>query len=247
LRSLGDPPSIEQKDTAMNVSTARLGQAAGIGTAVAGAIYVAVQVKHPAMTVESVGTTDWLVRNTAKTVMSALVLAGLAGMYVRQHTRAGLVGLVGYLTLSAGFLMMFATTFMAAFALPAAARTDPGWTGDVVAAAFKGGTDGDIGALTAVFAVTGACYVLGGLLFGIATFRAGILSRWAAALLAVGNVATAALAVLPQSFNRPLAIPTGLALIGLGVSLWRDQGAASVTSATTTSATGRTEPVVSVR
>jgi hypothetical protein len=120
-------------------------------------------------------------------------------------------------------------------------------TGDVVAAAFKGGTDGDIGALTAVFAVTGACYVLGGLLFGIATFRAGILSRWAAALLAVGNVATAALAVLPQSFNRPLAIPTGLALIGLGVSLWRDQGAASVTSATTTSATGRTEPVVSVR
>ena len=34
--------------------------------------------------------------------------------------------------------------------------------------------------------------------------------------------ATAALAVLPESFNRPLAVPTGIALIGLGVSLWRD-------------------------
>jgi hypothetical protein len=29
--------------------------------------------------------------------------------------------------------------------------------------------------------------------------------------------------VLPESFNRPFAVPTGVALIGLGVSLWRDQ------------------------
>jgi hypothetical protein len=35
-------------------------------------------------------------------------------------------------------------------------------------------------------------------------------------------VATAALAVLPEAFNRPLAVPEGIALIGLGVSLWRN-------------------------
>src|SRR5689334_4642414 len=144
----------------MNISTARLGQGAGIAAAVAGAIYIAVQVKHPAMTVDSATTTDWVVRNTAKTVMSALVLAGITGMYLRQHARAGLVGLLGYLSLSAGFLMMFATTFMAAFALPTTARTAPTWTGDVIAAAFKGSSGGDIGALTTVFAVTGAFYVL---------------------------------------------------------------------------------------
>jgi hypothetical protein len=28
---------------------------------------------------------------------------------------------------------------------------------------------------------------------------------------------------LPQSFNRPMAVPIGIALIGLGVSLWLDQ------------------------
>ena len=44
----------------------------------------------------------------------------------------------------------------------------------------------------------------------------------AAALLAVSTVATAALAVLPESFNRPLAVPEGIALIALGVSLWRN-------------------------
>jgi hypothetical protein len=40
--------------------------------------------------------------------------------------------------------------------------------------------------------------------------------------------------VLPDSFNRPMAVPTGIALIGLGVSLWRDQRreAASAASAT---------------
>jgi hypothetical protein len=58
---------------------------------------------------------------------------------------------------------------------------------------------------------------------GIALFRAHVLARWAAALLAVGTAATVALAVLPASFNRPLAVPTGVALIGLGISLWRDQ------------------------
>jgi hypothetical protein len=70
--------------------------------------------------------------------------------------------------------------------------------------------------------VVGAGYIVGGLIFGIALFRASILARWAAALLAVSTAATAALAVLPESFNRPLAVPAGIALIALGVSLWRN-------------------------
>ena len=37
---------------------------------------------------------------------------------------------------------------------------------------------------------SGILYMLGGLLFGIATFRARILPRWAGCLLAVGAVAT---------------------------------------------------------
>lgn len=65
---------------------------------------------------------------------------------------------------------------------------------------------------------------LGGLIFGIALFRARVLARWAAALLALSTLGTAALAALPESFNRPLAIPEGVALIGLGVSLWKLEG-----------------------
>jgi hypothetical protein len=64
--------------------------------------------------------------------------------------------------------------------------------------------------------------------FGIALFRTGVLARWAAALLAVSTVGTAALAVLPEAFNRPLAVPEAVALIGLGVSLWRSTGRGAI-------------------
>src|SRR5690242_21754832 len=71
--------------------------------------------------------------------------------------------------------------------------------------------------------IAGMGYSVGGLLFGIALFRAGILSRWASALFAYGTVSALALAALRESFNRPFAVPVGIALIGLGVSSWRDQ------------------------
>ena len=94
---------------------------------------------------------------------------------------------------------------------------------NVVVAAFGGTPAHSIGGMQTLFVIAGLAYLVGGLLFGIALFRAHIVARWAAALLAVGTVATVALKVLPQSFNRPMAVPTGIALIGLGISLWRDQ------------------------
>jgi hypothetical protein len=55
------------------------------------------------------------------------------------------------------------------------------------------------------------------------TSTMSILARWAAALLAVGAVATLAIPLVPQVNFRLFAIPTGVALAGLGYSLWRDQ------------------------
>ena len=81
----------------------------------------------------------------------------------------------------------------------------------------------DIGHMQQLFLVSGIGYSLGGLLFGIALFRAGVLARWACALLAYGTVSALALSALPDSFSRPFAVPTGVALFGLGLSLWRDQ------------------------
>ena len=83
---------------------------------------------------------------------------------------------------------------------------------------------GDIGLMQTLIQVAGIAYIVGGLLFGIALFRASVLARWAAALLAVGAVATIAIPLLPQvNFNGCSPFPIGVALIGLGYSLWREQ------------------------
>jgi hypothetical protein len=206
----------------MNVTTTGLTRGAAAAAVAAGTIFVAVQINHPPMTVASVETTDWLVRDAAKMTMSALALAGITGMYLRQVRETRWLGLVGYLVFAAGYLTMFGVETVATIVLPSLTATDPGYVNDVIVAAFGGTPTGDIGQMQTMLTLSGVGYMLGGLLFGIALFRARILSRWAAALLAVGTMATAALAALPDSFNRPFAVPVGIALIGLGVSLWRE-------------------------
>ncbi|SFW79705.1 hypothetical protein [Amycolatopsis australiensis] len=217
--------STTARPVTMAPTAGRLSRAAGICAAIAGALFIAVQIGHPAMTVSTVTTTDWAVRSTAKMLMAALALAGITGMYVRQVRQAGILGFVGYVLFAAGYLLVLSVEVVAAAVLPALAHTAPGYVADVLAVAFGGTATHDIGAMRIVFVVSSVGYLAGGCLFGIALFRARVLARWAAALLAVGTVATVALAVLPESFNRPLAVPVGVALIGLGCSLWRDQAA----------------------
>ena len=72
---------------------------------------------------------------------------------------------------------------------------------------------------------TGPVYILGGLLFGIATFRAGILPRWAGALLAVWTVLAPIAALLPNASQPKIAIPMGVALAWLGYALWSEKRA----------------------
>jgi hypothetical protein len=206
----------------MNVTATSLTRGAGAAAAVAGAIFIAVQIGHPSTDSFTTETTQWVARSCAKSGMAALALAGITGMYLRQYRKAGLLGLVGYLLFAAGYLAMLSVEVIAATVLPNLVDSEPGFVNDVVGAAAGGTPNGDIGGLQTLFNIVGAGYIVGGLLFGIALFRAGILARWAAALLAVSTVATAALAVLPDSFNRPLAVPEGIALISLGVSLWRN-------------------------
>ncbi len=206
----------------MTITATSLTKAAGAAAAVAGSIFIAVQIKHPATTSFTTETTQWVARETAKIVMIALALVGITGMYLRQYRKAGILGLFGYLVFAAGYLALFSVEVIAAAVLPELVHTEPGFVNDVVGAANGRTPKGDIGGIHTLLDLAGAGYVLGGLIFGVALFRTRVLARWAAALLAVSTVATAALAVLPESFNRPLAVPEGIALLGLGVSLWRN-------------------------
>lgn len=205
------------------MSPNRLFAVSGVCAAAAGAIFIAVQIDHPPVDVAHIVTTEMAVRAGAKMVMTVLALAGVTGVFLHGQRRLGVLGRTGYLLLSVGLLALFAVECIAGFVLPTVARTSPAYVQDVLDAAVGHAPKGDIGGMKTLLLISGLGYSIGGLLFGIALLRARVLARWAAALLAYGTVSALALSVLPDSFNRPFAVPTGVALVGLGLSLWRDR------------------------
>jgi hypothetical protein len=208
----------------MTITPTTLFRAAGVAAASAGLIFIGVQINHPHLDATSITTTDVITRNSLKMLMAALALAGITGMYLRQVTKIGLLGLIGYVLFAAGYLSMLGTEFVAALVLPSIAHSANAYVNSVIAVANNAPATGDIGLMQTAILFTGITYVGGGFIFAIALFRANVLARWAAALLALGTLATIAVGLVPQ-YERLFALPTGFALVALGYSLWREQRA----------------------
>jgi hypothetical protein len=207
----------------VSTTTNRRAAIAGLCAAAAGAIFIGVQINHPPADVAHLVTSEMTIRMTAKVLFSALALAGLAGMFIRNRHQFGRLGRAGYALVSVGFLAMLVQECIIGYYLPTIAHSNPVYVQHVLNGAMAHGDSSGIGAWQGLFLIVGIGYSLGGLLFGIALFRAGVLSRWASVLFAYGTVSALSLAALPVSFSRPFAVPTGIALIGLGVSLWREE------------------------
>ena len=131
--------------------------------------------------------------------------------------------------------MMLCVEMIALVVVPTIAQTSPDYVSGVIAVATNSSSTADLGLFSTLNMVVAVGYLLGGLVFGIALFRAGVLARWAAALLAVASVATMAIPLLPMVNQRLFAVPDGIALIGLGWSLWREQRSVTGESVTITS------------
>lgn len=212
---------------------------AGLSALVAGVCYVLVGIFHPANIPASVVTTRWEIVHVIACAMSFFGLLGLTGLYARQAVKTGWMGFVGYLLLSLWFVLIMGFSFVEAFILPHVANQAPGfvqaWMGMFNGPAGKF----DLGVLPTIWTLTGPFYILGGLLFGIATFRAGVLPRFAGALLALSTVLAPVAALLPNASQPKIAIPMGIALAWLGYALWsepRTQAVASTSPEPVTSA-----------
>jgi hypothetical protein len=208
----------------MTITPTTLTRAAGLAAVAGGLLFIAVQIKHPLLNAPFTTTTEYAVRETMKIFMAVLSLVGITGIYLRQVRQSGVLGLIGYAVLSVGYLTILGVQVIGVFVLPDLADREPGYVNDVLAVATSGTPIGDVSRMQTLDNVLFA-YIIGGLIFGIALFRANILARWAAALMAVGAVATVATFVLPELVQRLFAIPAAVALIGLGYSLWREQRA----------------------
>ena len=204
----------------MAITPTTLTRGAAVAAVVAGTLFVGVQIGHPHLDAAAVGTTEVVVRGSLKFLMAVLSLVGITGMYLSQVRRNGVLGLIGYGVLATGYLLITCMTYLAAFVLPQLATTNAAYVDDVIAEIVGRASTGDVGLLAVAIQVQNISFLVGGLIFGIALYRARVLARWATILLAVGGVVTILLSVLPDAFYRLLAFPNGIAMIGLGVSLW---------------------------
>ncbi len=203
----------------MKTTAANLIRWAGLSAMVAGVLFVVIQPLHPPETLASVTTSRWAIVHSVTVAMCLLLLLGIAGLYARQVEEAGWLGLAGYLLFSLCWALQLPYGFAEVTILPLLATDAPGFVQGFLGLYNGSPGEMDLGALAAVYTVSGFLYMLGGLLFGLATLRAGILPRWAAGVLAVGAVAPLAIAVLPHAFQRIAAVPMGAGLAWLGYAL----------------------------
>ena len=206
----------------MTITPTTLFRSSGVAAAAAGLIFIGVQIGSQHIDGANITTANVVVRESLKVLMATLALAGITGIYLSQVKRMGGLGLLGYLVFATGYLTMLGVEFVGAFVLPSIAHSSPAYVSNAIAAATNGTVTGGIGLIKTAILLNGITYVAGGVIFGIALFRANVLARWAAALLAVGALATVATGILPQ-YERLFAFPTGVALVGLGYSLWSAQ------------------------
>ena len=175
------------KESKMKITTSNLIRWAGLSAMVAGIIFAGIQPIHPADILSSVTTSAWAIVHSLTTAMCLFGLLGIAGIYARQVEEAGWLGLAGYLLFSLFYALTTGFTFAEAFILPLLATESPKFVEGFLGIVNGSAGEMNLGALAAVYTLVGVLYMLGGLLFGIATFRAGILPRWAAGLLAVSG------------------------------------------------------------
>jgi hypothetical protein len=205
------------------ITTSSLIRLSGFSAMVAGISYVVVGMFHQPNIVSSVTTTQWAIIHAIATAMCFFFLLGVTGLYARQAEKAGWLGLAGYLLLSLWAVITVTFTLVEVSILPLLATEAPtlaeGFLGIFNSSAGKT----DFGILANLWTLTGPLYMLGGLLFGIATFRAGILPRWAAVMLAVGTMLAPIAALLPPEHEPKVAVPVGIALAWLGYALWSER------------------------
>jgi hypothetical protein len=213
------------------LAPANLIRVSGLFAIAAGLIFAGIQPIHPPDFVASVTTTTWAVVISLKFAMCLFFLVATAGLYFKQAARAGWLGFIGFELFTLSWWLQTGYVFVDLFILPPLASVSPEFVDSFLGIVNQHPGTLDIGAMGPAYGVLGLLYLVGGIVLGISTFRAGVLPRIPSAVLAVAALSTPAAALLPHEFQRYAAIPMGLAFVWLGVVLWMDKRATTKAAA----------------
>ncbi|HSP08788.1 MAG TPA: hypothetical protein VLU92_04245 [Candidatus Dormibacteraeota bacterium] len=114
-------------------------------------------------------------------VAGFLMLVGFAGHYGRQHSKAGRLGFLGAVSLSASIALY-------AFALPVMSAIMFSWLAAQPATRHALEGNNGPGGLLVFFILSTVLNVVGIVCYGVATWRAGIAGKAAAGVLVAGGV-----------------------------------------------------------
>jgi len=213
--------SIKENKTKITAST--LMRLAGLSAILAGLCFIVIGMFHPVNVPASVTTATWVNVHIFATALGFFGLFGMAGLYARQAEQSGWLGLAGFLLFTVWMTLVTGFSFVEAFILPRLATVSPAFVAAILGMFSSIPGEIDLGVLPTLWNISGPMYIFGPLLFGIATFRAGVLPRWAAALLVLGALLVPVGAVVPPAYQPKIMIPVGLAMAWLGYALFSER------------------------
>jgi len=215
---------ISIKENKTKVTAATLMRLAGVSAMVTGLSIIVIGMFHPLNIPSSVTTAAWVNVHIFATALGFFGLFGMAGLYARQVEESGWLGLIGFLLFSAWMTLVSGFSFVEAFIEPRLVTESPAFVAALLGMFTSIPSQINLGILPTLWNISGPMYILGPLLFGIATFRAGVLPRWAGASLTLGALLIPVGAFVPAEYQPEVAmIPVGLAVTWLGYALFSER------------------------
>ena len=208
------------KENKTKITTSTLMRLAGLSAIVAGLSIIIIGMFHPLNIPSSVTTATWVNVHIFATALGFFGLFGMAGLYARQVEESGWLGLIGFLLFSAWMTLVCGFSFVEAFIEPRLVTESPAFIASLMGMFTSMPSEIDLGILPTLWTISGLLIILGPLLFGIATFRARVLPRWAGGLLALVAVLVPLGGMVPPEYQAKfIMIPLGLAVAWLGYAL----------------------------
>jgi len=206
-----------------SMKTHTLMRLAGLSAVAAGLCFVIVGLFHPINAPESVITATWINVHIAAVLLCFFGTFGITGLYLRQAQESGWLGLIGYALFCIWFAAVMCFSLVEAFILPTLATEAPRFVEGFLGMFSGAASAVDLSVLPLIWAISGPAYILGQLLFGIATFRARVFPRYAGILLAVAAVLTPMGGLVPPEHQPLVMVPVGIAFAWLGYALWSER------------------------